>query len=130
MPIREGTTTNQFLSSETFLTVLVDGEVNGSQQRKEFESKVLFSEYKDKSLIQSKFFKGQNFKFDDQIFNIDFIDYVENVDYQVVESDSGSKFIKLVEATSGDRHDHYIESGQVTNLHGTLVAFDLSLIHI
>ena len=124
MPIREGTTTNQFLSSETYLTVLVDGEVNGSQQRKEFESKVLFSEYKDKSLIQSKFFKGQNFKFDDQIFNIDFIDYVENVDYQVVESDSGSKFIKLVEATSGDRHDHYIESGQVTNLHGTLVAFD------
>ena len=48
MPIREGTTTNQFLSSETYLTVLVDGEVNGSEKRKEFESKVLFSEYKDK----------------------------------------------------------------------------------
>ena len=124
MPIREGTTTNQFLSSDTYLTVLVDGELNESQQRKEFESKVLFSEYKDKSLIKSKFFKGQNFRFGNQIFNIDFIDYTENVDYQVVESESGSKFIKLVEASSGDRHDHYIESGQVTNLHGTLIAFN------
>ena len=124
MPIREGTTTNQFLSSDTYLTVLVDGELNGSQQRKEFESEVLFSEYEDKSLIKSKFFKGQNFRFGNQIFNIDFIDYTENVDYQVVESESGSKFIKLVEASSGDRHDHYIESGQVTNLHGTLIAFN------
>ena len=124
MPIREGNTTNQFLSSDTYLTVIVDGELNGSQKRKEFESKVLFSEYKDKSLIKSKFFKGQNFRFGSQVFNVDFIDYTANVDYQVVESESGSKFIKLVEATSGDRHDHYIESGQVTNLHGTLIAYN------
>ena len=124
MPIREGNTTNQFLSSDTYLTVIVDGELNGSQKRKEFESKVLFSEYKDKSLIKSKFFKGQNFRFGSQVFNVDFIDYTANVDYQVVESELGSKFIKLVEATSGDRHDHYIESGQVTNLHGTLITYN------
>ena len=28
--------------------------------------------------------------------------------------------MKIVEASSGERHDHYIESGQVTNIHGVL----------
>jgi uncharacterized membrane protein YkgB len=37
MPIREGANSNQFLSSDTYVTVLVDGEMNGQPQRKKLE---------------------------------------------------------------------------------------------
>src|SRR5690606_21540993 len=37
MPIREGETVNQFYSDRTFLTLMVDGDVNGEMKRRTFE---------------------------------------------------------------------------------------------
>ncbi len=49
MPIREGATENQFLSEKTYLTVYVDGEINGQARRKKLEGDLLLSEHVDNS---------------------------------------------------------------------------------
>ena len=43
--IREGDQTNKIISEKTYLTVLVDGQINGSIKRKKLDSEVLFSEH-------------------------------------------------------------------------------------
>ena len=113
MPIREGSSSSQFLSSDTYLTILVDGEKNGQQQRKKLEKKVLFSEYTNNNFTIKDDFNKQK-------FSVEYVDFVENVNYGVVPNDFGTDFLKIVEASSGERHDHYLESGQVTNIHGVL----------
>ena len=117
MPIREGNVTNEYLSSDTYLTVLIDGEIEGTPRRRKLEKKLLMSEYTDNSFLIANDFNKQKFE-------IEYLDFKENVELSVVESDSGSNFIKIVEASSGERHDHYIEEGQVTNLHGVLFSFN------
>ena len=113
MPIREGSSSNQFLSSDTYITILVDGEINGQQKRKKLEKKVLFSEYTNNNFTIKDDFNKQK-------FSVEYVDFIENVEYGVVPNDFGTDFLKIVEASSGERHDHYIESGQVTNIHGVL----------
>ena len=88
MPIREGSNTNEFLSTDTYLTILVDGEINGQPQRKKLEKKVLFSEYTNNSFKIKKDFNKQK-------FTIEYIDFLENVDYGVVPDDFGLEFLKL-----------------------------------
>ena len=117
MPIREGNVTNEYLSSDTYLTVLIDGEIEGTPRRRKLEKKLLMSEYTNNSFLIANDFNKQKFE-------IEYLDFKENVELSVVESDTGSNFIKIVEASSGERHDHYIEEGQVTNLHGVLFSFN------
>ena len=119
MPIREGANSNQFLSSDTYVTVLVDGEMNGQPQRKKLEKKVLLSEATD----FNNSFTIKN-DFNNQKFKVEYLDFIENVEYKVVEGESDKKFLKLVEASSGDRHDHYLEDGEVTNIHGVLFSLN------
>jgi cytochrome c-type biogenesis protein CcsB len=113
MPIREGSESNEFLSSDTYVVALVDGEKNGQPLRKKLEKKVLLSEY------TNNFFKIKD-DFNKQKFAIEYVDFIENVDYGVIPSENGKEFLKIVEASGGDRHDHYIEEGQVSNIHGVL----------
>ena len=131
MPIREGANSNQFLSADTYLTVLIDGKVNGEPRRRKLEKKILLSEATDShnevavlSKFEEYFQLGFNSNFNNQKFKVEYLDFVENVDYEVVADENGSEFLKLVEASSGDRHDHYLESGQVTNIHGVLFSLN------
>ena len=125
MPIREGNNSNEYLSSDTYLTVLVDGEMNVSvdgkmiltPKRRKLEKKLLLSEYTNNNFTVSN-------KFNKQKFKIEYIDFKENVEFSVVEKEAGKKFIKIVEASKGDRHDHYIEEGQVLNIHGVLFSLN------
>ena len=117
MPIREGNTSNEFLSSDTYLTVLVDGEIEGNPLRRKLEKKLLLSEYTNNNFTVSN-------KFNKQKFKIEYIDFKENVEFSVVEKEAGKNFIKIVEASKGDRHDHYIEEGQVLNIHGVLFSLN------
>ncbi len=117
MPIREGNTSNEYLSSDTYLTVLVDGEIEGNPLRRKLEKKLLLSEYTNNNFTVSNKFNRQKFK-------IEYLDFKENVEFSVVEKDIGKNFIKIVEASKGDRHDHYIEEGQVLNIHGVLFSLN------
>ena len=113
MPIREGDSTSKFLSDKTYLTVLVDGEIEGKVFRKKIKKELLLSEH-----VQNDFDIEQNFK--DIKFNITYMDFMENVTEDLVLDPDGYKYIKIVEAIDGTRHNHYIKEGEVSNIHNVL----------
>ena len=68
MPIREGETTASFLSEKTYLTVWVDGDIDGVPQRKKLQDDVLLSEHTDNGFRWDNDFNGQD-------FSIAYVDY-------------------------------------------------------
>ncbi|MGA0373752.1 MAG: cytochrome c biogenesis protein CcsA [Flavobacteriaceae bacterium] len=113
MPIREGSAENTFLSDKTYLTVFVEGEINGVPQRKILEKDFLFSEHVDND------FEWEN-EFNGQLFSIVFENYTEDVSEQLVLDDLGDRYIKIVESSQGSRHDHSLREGEVANIHNVL----------
>ena len=117
MPIRENESSNTFLSEKTYLTVFVDGEKDGQTIRKVLEGDLLFSEN------TNNFFKW-NYKFDNQDFSVEYVNFIENVKEDLIASENGEMYLKIVEASNGGRHDHFLKSGQVTNVHNILFALN------
>ena len=113
MPIREGASSNSFLSDKTYLTVFVEGEIQGVPQRKTLEKDFLFSEHVNNN------FEWEN-EFNGQAFAIKFQNYSEDVSEQLVIDDSGDRYIKIVESSDGTRHDHPLKEGEVANIHNIL----------
>ena len=113
MPIREGATENQFLSEKTYLTVYVDGQINGQARRKKLEGDLLLSEHVDNSFSWENDFNGQ-------AFSIRYIDFIENATEGLVLDETGDRFLKIVEASDGNRHDHYLKEGEIVNIHNIL----------
>ena len=113
MPIREGVSENSFLSEKTYLTVFVEGDIDGVPQRKTMEKDFLFSEHVDNH------FEWEN-EFNEQPFSILFQDFKEDVTEQLVLDDEGDRYLKIVESSSGSRHDHALKEGEVANIHNIL----------
>ncbi len=117
MPIREGQTENQFLSEKTYLTIYVDGELNDQPLRKTLENEVMFSEHVSNSLKWKSNFGDQNFQ-------VELLDYTEDVVEDLVLDNQGQRFLKIVESSSGQRHNHFIREGEVLNIHNLLFSFN------
>ena len=49
-------------------------------------------------------------------FSISFESFVEGVVEELVLDDEGDRYIKIVEASDGSRHDHYIKEGEIVNI--------------
>ena len=113
MPIREGSAQNTFLSDKTYLTVFVEGEIQGVPQRKTLEKDFLFSEHVNND------FEWEN-EFNGQLFSIRFENYAEDVSEQLVLDDSGERYLTIVESSDGSRHDHSLKEGEVANIHNIL----------
>lgn len=113
MPIREGAAENTFLSDKTYLTVFVEGEIDGIPQRKTLEKDFLFSEHVNND------FEWEN-EFNGQPFSIRFENYAEDVSEQLVLDESGDRYLKIVESSQGSRHDHSLKEGEVANIHNLL----------
>ena len=111
--IREGDQTNKIISEKTYLTVLVDGQINGSIKRKKLDSEVLFSEH------TSNYFKW-NQDFNNKKFTINYLDYIENAVEGLILDPNGDRYIKVVEASDGSRNEHYIKEGEVSNIKNIL----------
>ncbi len=113
MPIREGETTNTFLSEKTYVTVLIDGEMDGNLKRKKLQDDFLFAEATNNS------FRWKS-TFDTQDFSVEYVDFMSNAAEDLVEDPDGDFFLKIVEAGDGNRHDHYIGFGEIVNIHNVL----------
>ena len=113
MPIREGETTNTFLSEKTYVTILVDGEKDGNLQRKKLQDDFLFAE------VTNNYFRWES-TFDSQDFSIEYVDFMSNAAEDLVEDPAGEFFLKIVEAGDGTRHEHYIGFGEIVNIHNVL----------
>ena len=117
MPIRENLSSNSFLSEKTYLTAYVDGEVEGSLVRKKLQDNFLFSEHTNNKLSWNYELKGQD-------FSIEYLDFIENAKEGLVEDENGKKYLKIVEARKGNRHEHFLEFGIVTSIHNILFALN------
>ena len=117
MPIREGASESTFLSEKTYLTVFIDGEINGVPQRKTLEKEFLFSEHTDNYFEWNNEFNGQD-------FSIRYDNFAVDVSEQLVLDDEGERYLKIVESSDGTRHDHSLKEGEVANIHNLLFSLN------
>ena len=117
MPIREGQEANFFLSEKTYLTAFVDGEFEGEPLRKSFQDVVLFSKEANNKLDWNEDFKGKPFR-------IQYAGFIEGAEETLVEDTTGATYLKVVESSGGERHDHFIKEGEVTSIHNVLFALN------
>ena len=117
MPIREGASENIFLSEKTYLTVLIDGERNGAPARKKMQGPLLLSEHVNNNFSWEGEFSGQE-------FTIDYLGFEESMTEDLVLDETGERYLKIVEAGDGTRHEHYIKEGDIANIHNILFSFN------
>ncbi|MUP45525.1 cytochrome C biogenesis protein [Gramella sp. BOM4] len=113
MPIREGETTNKYLTHETYFTFFIDGEINGEPRRRVLQEDVLFGPEVENDYVLNTDFNGQPVKF--EVTN-----FIHGAEEALVPTEDGETYLKIVEAGDGNRHDHYIKAGEVTNIHNVL----------
>ncbi|SIS55192.1 cytochrome c-type biogenesis protein CcsB [Zobellia uliginosa] len=126
MPIREGNSEKIFYSDKTYLTahvegeveVEVDGEVKKEFQRKTLQEDIIVTPEGLKSNLPWKSdFKGTP-------FTISYVDFIKGAKKGLVPDENGKTYLKIVEAGDGQRHEHFLESGTVTSIHGVLFALN------
>ncbi|RZJ35413.1 MAG: cytochrome C biogenesis protein [Flavobacterium sp.] len=117
MPIREGATENQIFSDKTYLTVFADGDYKGQPRRRVFEKPMLFSPVTNNDFTISE-------KFDEIPFEVNYKKFIMNASETVEKSDNGKLFLKMVEAGGGTRHEHFLQEGEVQNIHNMLFALN------
>ncbi len=113
MLINEGETTNQFLSETTYLNLVVDD--NKVQKIK--HEPILLSALGTNNWSYSDDFKGKN-------YNINLVNYIPWAEEKLIEDENGVEYLFLVESSSGNRHEHYIKSGTIQNIHNILVGYE------
>ncbi|WP_343486534.1 cytochrome c biogenesis protein CcsA [Allomuricauda sp. d1] len=118
MPIREGRAENVFYSDKTYLTAFIDGEIEGQLMRKTIEEPVLITAEGKRADFP---YRG---KFNGVDFNIDFVDFIDGAKKGLIPDESGNSYLKLVEAGDGQRHEHYLENGQVASIHNILFSLN------
>jgi len=120
MRIREGETNNILVTEHTYLNTFIDGDyrVNGTQMRRTLPPKRL-----NLSERLSNTF-SINTDYNNQPVQINYRDYIKYAEKTLLPDSTGKMYLKLVEASGGDRHDHWLENGEVENIHNVLIAFN------
>ena len=117
MNIREGEASSQIFSEKNYLTVNVDGLYKGQLKRRVFEKHLLLSPQ-----------TNNNFSIDDNFadipFEVNYKDYIMDAKDTIKQSPTGKFFLKLVEASSGAREEHYLREGEVQEIHNVIFALN------
>ncbi len=118
MPIAEGEASSSFYSDKTFLTAYIDGDLEGSRKRKVLEDAMIFSgEGRKSSLPWST-------QFGNTPIEIKYVDFIPHAIEGVIEDPTAPYILKIVESGDGARHDHFIQEGEVANIHNVLFSFN------
>ena len=118
MPIREGETTSEFLSERTYLLTFLDGEIDGKPKRRVVSKQLELAEATNNNFTVNTDYNGQ-------AVTIQYKKYITGAEMGLVETKDGENYLKIVEAGDGNRHDHYLKEGEVSNIHNILVAFNI-----
>lgn len=118
MPIREGETTNTFLSEQTYLIAYIDGEIDGTPRRRVIEKPVLLAPETENDESINTDFNGQPVK-------IEVVNFIHGAKEGLVLSESGENYLQIVEAGDGVRHEHFLKEGEVANIHNILFALNV-----
>ena len=119
MAIREGATENTFLSQKTYLTTYIDGdfEINGQLVRRVEEDEVDFS-----PRLLNKY--TLNTTYSNSEISVELVDFIEGAEEDVIPSEDGEYYLKIVEAGDGAPHNHFLKLGQVSSIHNVLYALN------
>ncbi|MBL7473208.1 cytochrome c biogenesis protein CcsA [Robertkochia sediminum] len=118
MPIREGSSADFMLTEKKYVTAFVDGEIDGEPRRRGFQDEIMVTpEAISSSLPWKSDFNGQDFR-------IDFAGFIQGAEEGLIPSEVGDLYLKIVEAGGGNRHDHFLKSGEVTSIHNILFALN------
>lgn len=117
MPIREGEVENTMLSREVFLTTYIDGEIGGEARRRSQHFPLALSDGLSNDDVIETDYNGVPVTFE-------VIDFVPDAEKGIVEAEDGTKHLKIVESSSGERHEHYIEIGSIEDIHNTLFTYN------
>ncbi|MCL7754785.1 cytochrome c biogenesis protein CcsA [Polaribacter sp. Z022] len=118
MLIKEGETTNKFLSETTYLNAIVD---NGKLQKPEINRPLILSAWGKNSWSFSDSFNSEGKK---QDFSFKLVDYIPWAEKKLVEDENGVEHLFFVESSEGTRHEHWLKKGTIQNIHGVLVGFE------
>lgn len=114
MLIREGATENTFFSDETYFSAIIQGEdANGNAMQRSVKEELLVSQY--------DYNTSRSFDFYDKEIKVT----IDSLIYDAVEGlkpgdENSDRFLKIVEAGEGTRHDHLIKDGEEASIHGVL----------
>ncbi|MBU2951730.1 cytochrome c biogenesis protein CcsA [Tamlana agarivorans] len=119
MAIREGATENTFLSAKTYVTAYIDGdyEVDGVPQRLATEREVDFS-----GRMENHF--EIDTKYNQQPVKIELEKFIVGAEEDIIPSENGESYLKIVEAGSNGPHNHFLKVGEVQSVHGILLALN------
>ena len=118
MPIREGQSEKVFYSDKTFLTVNMDGLIKGEPRRKILEDDLIVTPEAIKSNLP------WHVDFNGQPVTISYVDFIKGAKRGLVPDENGEQYLKIVESGGGQRHEHYLENGQVANIHNVLISLN------
>jgi len=120
MPIREGETTDTFLSDKVFLKAHID---DGVQQinppfQKELKLSVLDVPFLTDNHYQTSIdFKGKP-------INIKVLNFIPQAKDSLIKNSAGKKYLKFVVSTNQGRQEIYIEDGHQVDVMGYRLAFN------
>jgi hypothetical protein len=120
MHIREGKTSNSILSDKTYLNTFIDGDymVDGVAQRRQLKPKQLrLSEKLDNDFTINTDYNGQD-------VTIQYKKYIKGAKEDLIPSEDGEEYLKIVEAGEGGREVHWAKAGEVTSIHNILFAIN------
>jgi len=112
MHIREGDTSNSFLSAENYLKF----EVQQGSETYSFMEPVLFS-----SLGSNTF--SESYLLGNDIIDVHLRSYVPNPVEEIVESEDGYPILKVVFGSAQGRQEYFLEQGTVQPFNGVLFNF-------
>ncbi len=118
IPIYEGETNDKMLSDDTYISVWMDGDMNGETLRKKDYKKLYLSERLDNEFEMQTNFNEKSVK-------IKALGFTESAEEQTefIQDVDGVICLHFVESSEGQRKDHYIKAGQLISIGNQIVSF-------
>ncbi len=112
MHIREGDTSNSFLSFDEYLVF----EARMGEEEFKFDEQVLFATLGNNNLKRSYILNGQQ-------VDVEVTEFMPNPKEQIIDDDNGLPTLKIVIGGANGREEYYIQKGKRSRIRGTLFNF-------
>ncbi len=112
MHIRNGQTTNEFRSSDTYLQV----RFKKGDQVRDVAEKVFLSPVKSNLLTKSYEWQGSPVE-------ISLVEYIPNAEHVIVKGESGNPYISIVLGNKTGRQQFFLKEGNIRQFHGFGISF-------